>query len=68
MFGIISLDSQKSKVSINETDFEIHPGDIIISEAGNKIVYYNKFKSIVFYVSPLSEIKNQYSQKWMPLV
>jgi hypothetical protein len=68
MFGIISLDLQKSKVSINETDFEIHPGDIIISEAGNKIVYYNKFKSIVFYVSPLSEIKNQYSQKWMPLV
>jgi hypothetical protein len=68
MFGIISLDSQKSKVSINDTDFEINSGDIIISEAGNKIVYYNKFKSIVFYVSPLSEIKNQYSQKWIPLV
>ena len=68
LFGIISLDSQKSKVSINDTDFEINPGDIIISEAGNKIVYYNKFKSIVFYVSPLSEIKNQYSQKWIPLV
>jgi len=68
MFGIISLDSQKSKVSINDTDLEINPGDIIISEAGNKIVYYNKFKSIVFYVSPLSEIKNQYSQKWIPLV
>ena len=68
MFGIISLDSQKSKVLINDTDFDISPGDIIISEAGNKIVYCNKFKSIVFYVSPLSEIKNQYSQKWMPLV
>lgn len=68
MFGIISLDSQKSKISINETNFDINPGDIIISEAGNKIVYYNKFKSIVFYVSPLSEIKNQYSQKWIPLV
>jgi hypothetical protein len=68
MFGIISLDSEKSKVSINDTDFEINSGDIIISEAGNRIVYYNKFKSIVFYVSPLSEIKNQYSQKWIPLV
>lgn len=68
MFGIISLDSNKSKVSINDTGFELEPGDIIISEAGNKIVYYNKFKSIVFYVSPLSEIKNQYSQKWIPLV
>jgi hypothetical protein len=68
MFGIISLDSNKSKVSINGTDFEINPGDIIVSESGNKIIYYNKFKSIVFYVSPLSEIKNQYSQKWIPLV
>ena len=68
MFGIISLDSNRSKVSINDTDFEINPGDIIVSEAGNKIIYYNKFKSIVFYVSPLSEIKNQYSQKWIPLV
>ncbi len=68
MFGIISLDSHKSKVSINDTIFEIEPGDIIISESGNKIVYSNKFKSVVFYVSPLSEIKNQYSQKWIPLV
>lgn len=68
LFGIISLDSEKSKISINETNFDINPGDIIISEAGNKIVYYNKFKSIVFYVSPLSEIKNQYSQKWIPLI
>jgi hypothetical protein len=68
MFGIISLDSNRSKVSINGTDFEMNPGDIIVSESGNKIIYYNKFKSIVFYVSPLSEIKNQYSQKWIPLV
>lgn len=68
MFGIVSLDFKKTKVSINDTDFEIDPGDIIISEAGNKIIYSNKFKSIVFYVSPLSEIKNQYSQKWIPLV
>ena len=68
MFGIISLDSEKTKLLINEEEFEIEPGEIIVSEAGNKIVYYNKFKSIVFYVSPLSEIKNQYSQKWIPLV
>lgn len=68
MFGLVSLDSNISKVLINGTEFEIKPGDIIISEAGNKIVYRNKLKSIVFYVSPLSEIKNQYSQKWIPLV
>ena len=68
MFGIISIDSEKTKLLINEEEFELEPGDIIISEAGNKIVYSNAFKSIVFYVSPLSEIKNQYSQKWIPLV
>jgi hypothetical protein len=68
MFGIISLDSEKTRLLINEEEFEIEPGEIIVSEAGNKIVYSNRFKSIVFYVSPLSEIKNQYSQKWIPLV
>jgi hypothetical protein len=68
MFGIISLDSEKTRLLINEEEFEIEPGEIIVSEAGNKIVYSNRFKSIVIYVSPLSEIKNQYSQKWIPLV
>lgn len=68
MFGIISLDLNETKVLINNTEFIVKPGDILISEAGNKIVYLNSFKSIVFYVSPLSEIKNQYSQKWIPLV
>jgi hypothetical protein len=68
MFGIISLDSEKTRLLINKEEFEIEPGEIIVSEAGNKIVYSNRFKSIVFYVSPLSEIKNQYSQKWIPLV
>jgi len=68
MFGIISLDSNKTQLSINETIFDLEPGDIVLSEAGNKIIYSRPFKSIVFYVSPLSEIKNQYSQKWIPLV
>ena len=63
-----SYHKEGSWSSINEEEFEVEPGAIIISEAGNKIVYSNKFKSIVFYVSPLSEIKNQYSQKWIPLV
>jgi hypothetical protein len=68
MFGLISLDLNKTKVFINNTEFDVELGDILISEAGNKIVYSNQFKSILFYVSPLSEIKNQYSQKWIPLV
>lgn len=68
MFGIVSLDLNKTNLSINGTDFEIEPGGILISEAGSKITYSSQFKSIVFYVSPLSEINNQYSQKWIPLV
>lgn len=68
MFGIVSLDSKTTNLIINDTEFSIEPGGIIISEAGNKIVYLEPFKSLVFYVSPLSEIKNQYSQKWIPLV
>ncbi len=68
MFGIVSLDSKTTSLFINDTEFDLEPGGIIISEAGNKIVYSEEFKSLVFYVSPLSEIKNQYSQKWIPLV
>ncbi len=68
MFGIVSLDSFKTKISINGTNFDIESGGVLISEAGSKIIYSEPFKSIVFYISPLSEIKNQYSQKWIPLV
>lgn len=68
MFGVISLDSKNTKISINATEVEIEPGDIIISEAGSKIIYSSSFKSIVFYISPLSQVKSQYSQKWIPLV
>lgn len=68
MFGIISLDSKNTKISINDTEVDVEPGNIIISEAGSKIIYSDSFKSIVFYVSPLSQVKSQYSQKWIPLV
>jgi len=68
LFGVISLDSNKTKININGTETDLEPGAIVVSEAGSKIIYSESFKSIVFYVSPLSEIKNQYSQKWMPLV
>ena len=68
MFGIVSLDSENTKISINGTEIDVEPGDILISEAGSKIVYSNPFNSIVFYISPLSQVKSQYSQKWIPLV
>lgn len=68
LFGIISLDSVVLEVSINEDNLILSPGDILVSEAGNRIKYSKPFKSLVFYISPISTIKNQYSQKWIPLV
>lgn len=68
MFGIISLDIKNTTILINDTNVNVEPGDIIISEAGSKIIYSEPFKSIVFYISPLSQVKSQYSQKWIPLV
>lgn len=68
LFGIISLDNASSNIFINENSLTLNQGDVVVSEAGNKIKYTRPFKSIVFYVSPVSTIKNQYSQKWIPLV
>ena len=68
LFGIVSLDTSISNISINEESLILNPGDILVSEAGNKIKYSKPFKSLVFYISPISTIKNQYSQKWIPLV
>lgn len=68
LFGIISLDNASSSLFINENSLTLNQGDIVVSEAGNKIKYTRPFKSIVFYASPVSTIKNQYSQKWIPLV
>jgi hypothetical protein len=68
LFGIISIDNIVSNIEINENSLSLSPGDMVVSEAGNKIKYLQPFKSILFYVSPISTIKNQYSQKWIPLV
>jgi hypothetical protein len=68
LFGIISIDNIVSNIEINENSLSLSPGDIVVSEAGNKIKYLQPFKSILFYVSPISTIKNQHLQKWIPLV
>lgn len=68
LFGVISLDTVISDMYINENSLILNPGDMVVSEAGNRIKYSKPFKSLVFYVSPISTIKNQYSQKWIPLV
>ena len=68
LFGIVCLDGYNNKISINEKTLEISIGDILISEAGNKIQYHNSFKSLLFCILPLSLINNQSSQRWVPLV
>jgi len=68
LFGIVSLDEAINKIFINEKEIDLVVGDIVVSEAGNKVVYSSQFRSLVFYVLPLSMIKNQYPQKWIPLI
>lgn len=68
LFGMICLENLNNKISINEKEILVSDGDILISEAGNKIYYHNAFKSLFFCILPLSLINNQSSQKWIPLI
>ena len=67
LFGILSLEDSVSKIRINEVDISLSLGDIVISEAGNRVVYLDSFKSLNIQVLPVSELKGQYLEKWIPL-
>jgi len=40
---------------------------VVISEAGNRVVYLSSFKSLNIQVLPVSELRGQYLEKWIPL-
>ena len=67
LFGILCLEDSISKIKINETELSLSLGDIVISEAGNKVTYIDSFKSLNIQVLPVSELKGQYLEKWIPL-
>lgn len=67
LFGILCLEDSVSRIKINEIDLSLNLGDIVISEAGNKITYLDSFKSLNIQVVPVSELKGQYLEKWIPL-
>jgi hypothetical protein len=67
LFGILHLGDSASKIKINETPLTLNPGDIVISEAGNRVTYLDSFKSLNIQVLPVSELKGQYLEKWIPL-
>ena len=67
LFGILHLGDSVSSVKINEIQIDLNPGDIVISEAGNKVTYLDSFKSLNIQVLPVSELKGQYLEKWIPL-
>jgi hypothetical protein len=67
LFGILCLGDSVSNIKINETPVVLNPGDIVISEAGNKVVYLDSFKYLSIQVLPVSELKGQYLEKWIPL-
>jgi hypothetical protein len=67
LFGILCLEDSVSRIKINEIEMSLSLGDIVISEAGNKIIYLDSFKSLNIQVLPVSELKGQYLEKWIPL-
>lgn len=67
LFGILCLEDSVSNIKINETVLSLGLGDIVISEAGNRITYLNSFKSLDIQVMPLSELKGQPLERWIPL-
>jgi hypothetical protein len=67
LFGILCLDNSVANIKINEIDISLSLGDVVISEAGNKITYLNSFKSLSIQFLPVSELKGQYLEKWIPL-
>ena len=67
LFGILHLGDSVSNIKINEVPLTLNPGDIVISEAGNKVTYLDSFKSLNIQVLPVSELKGQYLEKWIPL-
>lgn len=67
LFGIWNLGDSISNIKINEIDLSLTPGDIVISEAGNKVVCLDSFKSLNIQALPVSELRGQYLEKWIPL-
>lgn len=67
LFGILHLGDFVSNIKINEIPLTLNPGDIVISEAGNKVTYLDSFKSLNIQALPVSELKGQYLEKWIPL-
>lgn len=67
LFGILNLENFKSRIKINEIDLSLDPGDVVISEAGNRVIYIDSFKSLNLRALPVSELKGQYLEKWIPL-
>ena len=68
LFGIMSLDTEIKEIEVSGVLKKIAPGDIIISEAGNKIKYSSQINGILFNVAPLSMIEKQYPHTWIPIL
>jgi hypothetical protein len=68
LFGIMSLDTDTKEIEVSGVLKKIAPGDIIISEAGNKIKYYSQINGMLFNVAPLSMIEKQYPHTWIPIL
>lgn len=59
---------ENSHIKINEQEFHVTPGSIVIFPSGARTEFVGIIKGISFNVATLSKIQSQYPQKWMPII
>ena len=68
-YGMYVLNSNNLIFNLNKKNVELLPGDIFISNSKNVFnINSNNFTAIIFYISPLLYLNNQYFQKWIPII
>ena len=68
-YGMYVLNSDNLIFKFNKEEVKLYNGDIFISNSKNVFnINSNNFTSIIFYISPLLYLNNQYFQKWIPII
>ena len=69
--GFYIIDSNNDSVIINEENITLQPGQLIILDSAEKIMFKEMSKDLTilsFNISPLEYLYKQYYQKWIPLI
>jgi len=67
--GMVILDGELQKIQIGKESIDVKAGDMLLFEAGHKIVYGSESLNMIsFSIAPLSLLQGQYPQKWIPIL